>query len=341
MSTKEINLRIVSFLVIGILLLLSLVICIYVVNGEKDLIPIEAEVTDVKKDSEGTGKNDITVSYKVNGTYYSYNFYHKDDVNQGDRINIYYHEDNVTSVRTSRTSKIIFIFPIVGMIFCVLGLVELFRNSRENDEEDDFKTKVISIIGDTEQLEIISEDNDIKEYVKDEAEENEVSVKSIKIKDSIIDEEDEEEIIEEVNNKEIDKIDVVGDTASELDLEVGTFEVSTNKMVSEKELKKRVEEKPKEKVKLMPKYYYVTGTTLVYDIMGKETEEISMLEFDKMVKTINSEGGLVKATITTKDKIFVLTNMNNVDLYQVCNLIHNKLITEKKDFVEDIEYKEW
>ena len=62
MTQKETNLRSVLFLVIGILLLLSLVICIYIVSGESDLVKTSAVVTEVSKDSSGTGKTDISVT---------------------------------------------------------------------------------------------------------------------------------------------------------------------------------------------------------------------------------------------------------------------------------------
>ena len=45
MTQRETNLRSVLFLVIGILLLLSLVICVYIVSTESDLVKVAAEVT--------------------------------------------------------------------------------------------------------------------------------------------------------------------------------------------------------------------------------------------------------------------------------------------------------
>ena len=44
MTERETVLRSVLFLVIGILLLLSLVICVYIVSDERDLIKVEADV---------------------------------------------------------------------------------------------------------------------------------------------------------------------------------------------------------------------------------------------------------------------------------------------------------
>ena len=137
MTNKDVGLRSVLFLVVGILLLLSLIICIYIVNDEKDLVKISSTVIDVKKDSDGTGKNDVTVSYTVNSNNYEYNFYYKDYINVGDKIDIYYHDNDATDIEISKTTKLIFIFPIMGLVLCIVGLIELFKNS--NNSGDRFR----------------------------------------------------------------------------------------------------------------------------------------------------------------------------------------------------------
>ena len=48
MTNKEISIRSIVFLIIGILLVLSLVICINIVNGEKDLVATNATVIKIK-----------------------------------------------------------------------------------------------------------------------------------------------------------------------------------------------------------------------------------------------------------------------------------------------------
>ncbi len=178
MTEKEINLKSILFLVIGILLLLSLVICIYIINGEHDLIATEASVIDVKKDETGNGKNDVTVSYDINDVTYQYNFYYKESVNLDDKITIYYHENNVNSVTTFKTKKYIFIFPILGIVLCILGIMELFKNS--NKEDNEFKTEVIDTVGNTQMLEIVTDDTVVEEYVKNPEEHIEPKVKLLK-----------------------------------------------------------------------------------------------------------------------------------------------------------------
>ena len=164
MSSKETNIRSVLFLVIGTLLLLSLVICIYIVSSESDLVETEALVKNVKEDADGSGKNDVTVEYEVDGVPYRYNFYYNKEVSEGDTVNIYYHEKNNTSVTTFKTSKLIFICPLVGLVLCIMGLFELFKKT--DDVSEDFKTSVVGVVGNTQQLKIVTNDEVVQEYVK-------------------------------------------------------------------------------------------------------------------------------------------------------------------------------
>lgn len=305
MTDKEMSLRSILFLVIGILLLLSLVICIYIVNSEKDLLSIEAEVIDVKKDSDGTGKNDVFVSYRVNNTFYQYNFYYKDDINIGDTIRIYYHEDNVTSVHTNKTSKFIFICPIVGLLLCIVGLFEIFKKNKERHDDISYETKVISVVGDTQQLAIIPSVEEAVTYIKTPEEEKEVSVKSL-LKE----------------NQPYEELDTLEDREIE-------------------ETKEKEVELPKEIIKMIPNYYYVSGNALVFEVMGQEVKEIDLKEVLRITKTINSAGELVKVSIFTPRMHCVLTNMKNVSLFEVSNLLHNKILGFNPSFQEQIEYKEY
>ena len=303
MSDKEMRLRSIVFLIIGVLLLLSLVICIYIVNSEKDLVAIEAEVADVKKDSDGTVKNDVVVTYRVNNTLYQYNFYYRDDVNKGDVISVYYHEDNVTSVQTHKTNKIIFICPIVGLVLCIIGVFALFKKNKEVIEEEDYETKVISVVGNTEQLKIIPEEEMHTNYVKLPEEEVEVSVKSL-VKEN-------KPSHEEISSK-LDKLE----------------EDSKEEVFVERE-------------KILPNYYYLSGNTLVYEVMGQEMREIPLQNVSFVVKTINSEKSLVKLTLYTEKIQCVLTNMKDISLEEMSHLIHNKLVSISSSFEEKIEYKEY
>ena len=273
MTNKEVNLRSILFLVVGILLLLSLVICIYIVRRDRDLVQTKAEVIDVKKDSDGTGKNDVTVIYDVGNTSYRYNFYYKDEVNIEDQINVYYHKNNPTVVQTFKTSKFIFICPILGLVLCVVGLYELFKKTPEDDGEEEFKTQVLSVVGDKEKLEIIT------------------------------DEDKEEPSIEEVH-EEIDKEDLP--------------------------VKKTI-----------PSNYYISGKTLVYEEKGKETHEINLISVKRVIKTINKAGNVVKIIVATDDVQCILIKMSNIDIEEIANLIHNKMLSIDEDFSEEVEYKEY
>ena len=192
MTNKEISIRSLVFLVIGILLILSLVICINIVNSEKDLVSVDATVIKIKEDKDGTGKNDITAVYDVGKTTYQYNFYYKDNIKVDDEIEIYYHENDVTSVQVSKTSKLIFIFPIVGIILCVFGLFELFSKHKDVEktiDESDIKARIIDEDDKTKTFKIIKKKKK-SNYTKTEEEIAEMPVKKIVDKKKNIDKDD-------------------------------------------------------------------------------------------------------------------------------------------------------
>ena len=135
---KDTKLRAVLFFVIGFLLVLSLIICIYIVAGERKLKPIEATVVSLASDAKGHGSNAIQISYDVEGTSYFPFIYTKKHYDENDTIKVYYFADKPDQVKTSKTSKLIFLCPVLGLVLCALGVFELFR--RSGDGEDEFKT---------------------------------------------------------------------------------------------------------------------------------------------------------------------------------------------------------
>ncbi len=292
MTNKEINIRSIIFLVIGILLVLSLVICIYIVNSQRDLKSVEAIVTNVKEDKDGTGKNDVTVIYEVDGTSYKYSFYYRDDIRVDDKLNIFYHEKTPNEVQAYRVSKYIFICPVIGLILCIYGLFELFTKSKEHDDSDeDVNTKLIGEDDTTQQFAIITDaaaDN-LAIAVQNE---EEVPVKEINVPK----ERDTEKI----------ELPVLGGMR-----------------------------------KVMPKDYYIAGSTLVYEELGKDREEISFNDVREVIKTINSYNELVKVTVVTDHVKCVLTKMGKDDMETIANTIHNKMVVVDPGFVETIEYKEF
>jgi hypothetical protein len=291
-TNKEINIRSIIFLVIGILLVLSLVICIYIVNSQRDLKSVEAIVTNVKEDKDGTGKNDVTVIYEVDGTSYKYSFYYRDDIRVDDKLNIFYHEKTPNEVQAYRVSKYIFICPVIGLILCIYGLFELFTKSKEHDDSDeDVNTKLIGEDDTTQQFAIITDaaaDN-LAIAVQNE---EEVPVKEINVPK----ERDTEKI----------ELPVLGGMR-----------------------------------KVMPKDYYIAGSTLVYEELGKDREEISFNDVREVIKTINSYNELVKVTVVTDHVKCVLTKMGKDDMETIANTIHNKMVVVDPGFVETIEYKEF
>lgn len=288
MTNKEINIRSIVFLVIGILLVLSLVICIYIVNSQRDLKTVEAIVTNVKDDKDGTGKNDVTVIYTVDGTSYKYNFYYRDDVKVDDKISIYYHSKTPNEVQAYRVSKYIFICPVVGLILCIYGLFELFNKSKDKDDSDEeVETKLVSEDEKTQQFKIITDEEEKHDF-GDVTEDGEVPVKQIVLP-------------------------------------------------KERDVSKEFEGVRK----IIPKDYYISGSVIVYEEVGKGREELSFRNVRNVIKTINSEEELVKITVVSDDLICVLTKTGREDLESIANVIHNKMVVVDQNFVETIEYKEF
>ena len=304
MTNKEISIRSIIFLIIGILLVLSLVICIYIVNDEKDLIPVKATVINIKEDKDATGKNDITVVYDVGKTTYQYNFYYKDGIKIDDEIEIYYHEKEPTSVQTNKTSKLIFFFPIVGIILCIFGLFELFTKHR-NDEEsikDLLNTKVIDEDDKTQTIKILNESSQ-STYKETEEEKEEVPVKKIRTKSSNIMEEDTNTIITNIVEEENNEITKV--------------------------------------TKVLPSQYGLDNGKISYIEKGKKEEFINIEDIEKLIKTINSEKKIVKITVKTKNITCIFTNMENINIEKFAEELHNNIKRKNKNLLEEIEYKEW
>ncbi len=362
MSNKEINVRSIIFLVIGILLVLSLVICIYIVSGERDLVPIKATVVNVKDDKDGTGKNDVTVMYEVNGTTYEYNFYYKDSVKRDDMLSIYYHKDNVNSVQPYKTSKLIFVCPVVGLILCIYGLIELLTKSKFYTISDaEVKTKVVGEDEKTQQLRIITDDVKTTDYIKTPEEEAEVPVKGLKMTDKKV-EEDSHEKEPEFEVVEKDLIENVGlikdDEVSEKVIEEET-KISLNEEVKKevkektkdvvKETKKEekiVEPKKETKVvkelkKVIPKIYELNDDELTYQVLGQDEVKMNLKNIKAITKTINSEGSLVKVVVNDENVSCVLTSMRGIDLNNIMEELHEKMLKYDANFEEKVEYKEY
>ena len=104
----------------------------------------------------------------------------------------------------------------------------------------------------------------------------------------------------------------------------------------EKEPPKKVEQR-----RVLPNYYYISGTSLIYEEAGKEAKEISLKTVKKVVRTVNSEGNVVKLIVSNEEIKCILTNMKNIDLEQVASLLNNKMRTIDENFKEEVEYKEY
>lgn len=403
MTQKETNLRSVLFLVIGILLLLSLIICIYIVSAESDLIKISAEVVEVDTKRTSTGKVKLVVNYDVNGQPYKYdNYMYKGEVQVGDKVSLYYHEKQPASVQPFKTNKLIFIFPVIGLALCILGLFELFK---KNDDDDDveFETAVIGVVGNTQQLKIVTDDTDVAKYEPTPEEVVEAPVKTV-VKEEVVEEPapvvEEQPVVETVSTPEPEPVPepvapkvepapvvetAVASSIKNPDPEPTPVAVvatptpviekspAVSKMeeaivqkvknetngasLNEDEIKKVIKDvlkeviaevkdekepaKPVVQKRVIPNNYYISGTSLIYEEAGKDSQEIELKTVKSIVRTVNSAGNVVKLVVSNEAVKCVLTNMKNIDLEQLASLLNNKMRTIDDSFTEEIEYKEY
>ena len=359
-------------------------------------------MVDVSGEATSSGKSEISVIYDVDGQTYKYSYYHKEEVKTGDNVTIYYHEKNPTMVQTFKVNKLIFIWPIIGLTLCILGLFELFKKNDE-DEETEFETSVIGVVGNTQQLKIVTDDTKVKIYEPTPEEVIEAPVKSVvkeediasvlEVEDSTIiadtktsnvqNESDhmcanvklstndvlrsdtDPKIVSAVVNDDVQK-NVLETQVSDSDSSISKMEDAIVKKVksdnsefslNEEDIKKVIKDvlkeviqevkeekelaKPVVQKKVLPNYYYISGTSLVYEEAGKEQQEIELKTIKSVVRTINSAGNVVKLVVSNDSVKCVLTNMKNIDLEQLASLLNNKMRTIDESFQEEIEYKEY
>ena len=409
MSDRESNIKTVLFLVIGILLLLSLVVCIFIVGQESEYVQTEAYVAEITKDAGGSGKNSVILNYDVGGTTYGYTYETKEDLNTNQKVTIFYDKKTPKYATVEKTSKIIFLFPVAGLVLCVAGLYQLFKNrGKSEDGEEQFKTSVINVVGNTQQLEIVADETEAQEYEKTHEEEIESDVKPIIKPETPIVEvelpkeapavekvevETEAPVTEPVTEvvtepiteaptqpvtepvteavtepvtsapvpsapvteapKEADPVadaivKKVQENVSNDDGKVSLDEDDIKKVIKDV-LKEVIQEVQVEKTapkkvvqrRVLPNYYYISGTSLIYEEPGKEAKEMSLKTVKSVVRTVNSEGNVVKLIVSNEEVKCILTNMKNIDLEQVAGLLKNKMCLIDENFKEVIEYKEY
>ena len=298
---KESIAKEIVFLFIGFLLLIALIVCVYVISLDREYVQTTASVTEVIE-----SEDKVIYTYIVRGEEYECKA-KRNGSNVGDRVRLYYHSDNYKKAKLNKTSKLIFICPLIGLVLCGIGVFESIkkRKKEENLEEEQYKTKVISVLGQTQKLKIITDGDTGPEYAKSLEETIEVPVKNILRKKNEIEVLDEDQVV---------------------------FESSFKKH------KKRM--LVKEDKKIIPNYYYVSNGALVYEEFGKDINEISFNDIRRVVKTVNKEGNVVKLVVYANGKQYVLTNMGKCDIEVTANLLHNKMIAINEGFEFVEEHKE-
>lgn len=297
---KESIAKEIVFLFIGFLLLIALIVCVYVISLDREYIQTTASVTEVIE-----SEDKVIYTYIVKGEEYECKA-KRNGAKLGDRVRLYYHSDNVKKAKLNKTSKLIFVCPLIGLVLCGIGVFESIkkRKKEENMEEEQYKTKVISILGETQKLKIITDGDSGSEYAKSLEETIEVPVKSILRKKNEI------EVLDE------------------------------DKVIFERSFKKNKRKIVKEDRKVIPNYYYVSNGALVYEEFGKDTNEINFNDITRVVKTVNNDGNVVKLVVYANGKQYVLTNMGKCDIEVTANLLHNKMIAINEGFEFVEEHKE-
>lgn len=297
---KESIAKEIVFLFIGFLLLIALIVCVYVISLDREYIQTTASVTEVIE-----SEDKVIYTYIVKGEEYECKA-KRNGSKLGDRVRLYYHSDNVKKAKLNKTSKLIFVCPLIGLVLCGIGVFESIkkRKKEENMEEEQYKTKVISVLGETQKLKIITDGDSGSEYAKSLEETIEVPVKSILRKKNEI------EVLDE------------------------------DKVIFERSFKKNKKKIVKEDRKVIPNYYYVSNGALVYEEFGKDTNEINFNDITRVVKTVNNDGNVVKLVVYANGKQYVLTNMGKCDIEVTANLLHNKMIAINEGFEFVEEHKE-
>lgn len=296
----------VFFIFVGILLLLSLILCVYTVSLDRKYVRTTSSAGEVVKTD---GKYSTEFKYIVAGEELYCPVTSAKEIKEGHKTELFYRKDKVTECKLEKTSKLIFVCPVIGLVIWAIFIFESMKKKKmdEEKEEDQYRTKVISILGQTQKLKILTDGETGAEYAKSLEETIEVPVKSIMRKKNEI------EVLDEGN--------------------VDIFEKSLRKL-------RRRNNISRESKKVIPNYYYVSNGALVYEEFGKEVDEISFDNITKVIKTINKEGNVIKLVVFTDSCQYVLTNMGKCDIETTANLLHNKLIAINEGFEFEVENKE-
>ena len=296
----------VFFIFVGILLLLSLILCVYTVSLDRKYVRTTASAGEVVKVD---GKYSTEFKYIVAGEELYCPVISAKEIKEGNKTELFYKQDKVTECKLEKTSKLIFVCPVIGLVIWAIFIFESLKKKKldEENEEEQYRTKVISILGQTQKLKILTDGETGAEYAKSLEETIEVPVKSI------IRKKNEIEVLDEGN------IDI--------------FEKSLRKLRKRNNISK-------ESKKIIPNYYYVSNGALVYEEFGKGVDEISFDSITKVIKTINKDGNVIKLVVVTESCQYVLTNMGKCDIETTANLLHNKLIAINEGFEFEVENKE-
>ena len=164
------------------------------------------------------------------------------------------------------------------------------------------------------------------EVVEKDLTENVELIKDDEVSEKVIEEETKISLNEEVKKEATEKTkDVVKETKKE------------EKIVEQKTEPKVV----KELKKVIPKIYELNDDELTYQVLGQDEVKMNLKNIKAITKTINSEGSLVKVVVNDENVSCVLTSMRGIDLNNIMEELHEKMLKYDANFEEKVEYKEY
>ena len=164
------------------------------------------------------------------------------------------------------------------------------------------------------------------EVVEKDLTENVGLIKDDEVSEKVIEEETKISLNEEVKKEVKEKTkDVVKETKKE------------EKIVEPKKETKVV----KELKKVIPKIYELNDDELTYQVLGQDEVKMNLKNIKAITKTINSEGSLVKVVVNDENVSCVLTSMRGIDLNNIMEELHEKMLKYDANFEEKVEYKEY
>ena len=114
----------VFFIFVGILLLLSLILCVYTVSLDRKYVRTTASAGEVVKVD---GKYSTEFKYIVAGEELYCPVISAKEIKEGNKTELFYKQDKVTECKLEKTSKLIFVCPVIGLVIWAIFIFESLK----------------------------------------------------------------------------------------------------------------------------------------------------------------------------------------------------------------------